>query len=133
MIGKAFRHRIARVARAKRPPKPRKKPLPTVVIPPKPPRVKPPTHAEAKNLLAEHGKAVSAPTLAPEAVAPAARAYKELDAVTKKLTSPPPPKRRRTVNLPWVKAKPAPTPVAPKGRVWHGKYADLTKPPQGEP
>src|SRR5271168_3407239 len=113
MIGKAFRRRIARVARAKRPPKPRKKPLPTVVIPPKPSKVKPPTHAEAKSLLAEHGKAVSAPTPAPQAATPAVRAYKELDgvtrkkltsltptkelAVTKKLTSLTPQKRRRTV------------------------------------
>jgi hypothetical protein len=94
MSVKAWKRRIARVVRAKKPPTPRKrKGLSTVVIPPKPPKVKPPTHAEAKSLLAEHGKAVSAPTLAPESATPAARAYKELDAVTKKLTSPTPTKR----------------------------------------
>ena len=125
-----WRKRIARVVKAKKPPTIRKrKALPTVVIPPKPPKVKPPTHLEARQMLAEHGKAISAPDLAATSEAPATRDYTELDAVTKKLSSPSPKKRRRPARLPWVKEKPAPTPEAPKGRVWHGKYADLTKPP----
>jgi hypothetical protein len=105
--------------------------LPTVVIPPKPPKVKPPTHAEAKNLLAEHGKAVSAATAAPESAAPAPREYQELDAVTKRLNRPA--ARRRSVNPPWVKPKPTATPTPPPQRVWSGKYTDLTKPTEDEP
>ena len=130
-----WRKRIARVVKAKKPPTIRKrKPLPTVVIPPKPPRVKPPTHAEARQMLAEHGKAISAPNLAATSETPATRDYTELDEVTKKLSSPSPKKRRRPARLPWVKEKPATTPTAPKGRIWHGKYADLTnKPTKGEP
>ena len=89
----------------------------------------PPTHAEAKNLLAEHGKGVSAPTPAPDSTAPAVRQYQELDEVTKRLSRPA--ERRRSVNPPWIKPKPTTTTPPPK-RAWSGKYADLTK-PEAEP
>jgi hypothetical protein len=46
-------------------------------IDPAPPREKIPTFAEARKLLAEQGRAVSAPTPAPEAATPATRRMRQ--------------------------------------------------------
>ena len=90
--GAGWKRRIARVAWAKKPALPRKrKPLPTIVIPPK---EKPPTFAEARKLLAEQGMAESAPTPVPAAAKPAPRQMRQAwsgkyDALTRPATAEP--------------------------------------------